>query len=252
MTLRFRAARRKLFAIIDRIIREHRTKDHGDLVSMMLAAVDEEDSSRMSLEQVRYEALTLFLAGHETTANALTWTFYLLARNPAERARMFLEVDALCADLPEDKPISPENMSRLPYTRNVLAESLRLYPPAWVIGRSPLLDVNIAGHAIAKGSIVLMSQIVVQRDARWFEDPLTFKPERWEVEAPDRPKFAYFPFGGGPRTCIGDQFAWMEGTLLLAEISRSFTFDPVLDRAEPQALITLRPRSGMPVRIHKR
>lgn len=252
MTLRFRAARRKLFAIIDRIIREHRTKDHGDLVSMMLAAVDEEDSSRMSLEQVRYEALTLFLAGHETTANALTWTFYLLARNPAERARMFLEVDALCADLPADKPISPEDMGRLPYTRNVLAESLRLYPPAWVIGRSPLQDVNIAGHAIAKGSIVLMSQIVVQRDARWFEDPLAFKPERWETEAPDRPKFAYFPFGGGPRTCIGDQFAWMEGTLLLAEISRSFTFDPVLDRAEPQALITLRPRSGMPVRIHKR
>lgn len=251
-TLRFRAARRKLFAIIDRIILEHQGHDHGDLVSMLLAAVDEEDSSRMSLKQVRYEALTLFLAGHETTANALTWAFYLLSRNPDARARMLAEIDAAASTVPEDQPLAPEDAARLPYTRNVFAEALRLYPPAWVVGRSPLHRVEIGGHTLEKKSIVLMSQFVVHRDARWFSDPLAFKPERWETEDPSRPKFAYFPFGGGPRTCIGDQFAWMEGTLLLAEISRGFTFDPVLDRADPQPLITLRPRSGMPVKIHGR
>jgi cytochrome P450 len=251
-TLRFRAARRKLFGIIDRIILEHQREHHEDLVSMLLAAVDEDDSSRMSLKQVRYEALTLFLAGHETTANALTWAFYLLSRNPAARTRMLAEVDSAAAGLTDDQPLHPEDAARLPYTRNVFAESLRLYPPAWVVGRSPLHRVEIGGHGLEKNSIVLMSQIVVQRDARWFQSPLEFKPERWETEDPSRPKFAYFPFGGGPRTCIGDQFAWMEGTLLLAEISRGFTFDPVLDRAEAQPLITLRPRSGMPVRIHRR
>lgn len=251
-TLRFRAARKRLFDIIDRIIEEHRQQDHGDLVSMLLAAVDEEDSSKMSMEQVRYEALTLFLAGHETTANALSWAFYLLSRSPESRDRMLAEVDRVSAGLSPDAPLAPEMLSELRYTRNVFAESLRLYPPAWTIGRSPLHDVEIGGQKIAQNSIVLMSQIVVHRDERWFKDPLVFRPERWESEDPGRPKFAYFPFGGGPRTCIGDQFAWMEGTLLLAEISRGFLFQPALDRLEPQPLITLRPKSGMPVRIHKR
>ncbi|MCE9599970.1 MAG: cytochrome P450 [Spirochaetia bacterium] len=242
-TLKFNRARKQLFGIIDRIIEEHRGHDHGDLLSMLLEARDEEDASAMSHEQIRHEALTLFLAGHETTANALTWAFYLLAKNPDKAALMRKEVRTQTSSLSMDQPIPPEQAQNFPYCKNVFAEALRLYPPAWIVGREALADFNLAGHSIPAGSVILMSQFVVHRDAKWFTDPLAFQPERWESES-DRPKFAYFPFGGGPRTCIGDQFAWMEGTLLLAEISRQFSFEPLTD-AIPQPQITLRPRGGM-------
>ncbi|MBL8020862.1 MAG: cytochrome P450 [Leptospirales bacterium] len=246
-TLRFRAARKQLFAIIDRIIEEHRGKDHGDLLSMLLDARDEEDQSSMSHEQIRHEALTLFLAGHETTANALTWAFYLLAKNPAASDRLQKEVQQQTKHLALDEPIPPELAQNFPYCRNVFAEAMRLYPPAWIIGREALNDFTLGKYSIAAKSVIVMSQFVVHRDKQWFDDPLTFKPERWEGEN-DRPRFAYFPFGGGPRTCIGDQFAWMEGTLLLAEISRQFRFVPLGD-AIPQPQITLRPRGGMMARV---
>jgi cytochrome P450 len=243
-TRKLNRARERLFRVIDRIIREHEGVDRGDLLSMLLAAVDEEDNSKMSLEQVRDEALTLFLAGHETTANALTWAFYLLAKHPQVRTKLQEEADRVAKD---GAPISPEQIASLPYARDVFQESLRLYPPAWLIGRSAMADVTLGEWDIAQGSIILMSQFAVHRDERWFADPLQFRPERWQ-EASDRPKFAYFPFGGGPRTCIGDQFAWMEGTLLLAEISRHWEFEPLEETLDPEPLITLRPRGGLPVK----
>ena len=243
-TRKLNRARERLFRVIDRIIREHEGVDRGDLLSMLLAAVDEEDNSKMSLEQVRDEALTLFLAGHETTANALTWAFYLLAKHPQVRHKLQEEADRVAKD---GAPISPEQIASLPYARDVFQESLRLYPPAWLIGRSAMADVTLGEWDIAQGSIILMSQFAVHRDERWFAEPLSFRPERWQ-EPSDRPKFAYFPFGGGPRTCIGDQFAWMEGTLLLAEISRHWEFEPLEETLEPEPLITLRPRGGLPVK----
>ena len=243
-TRKLNRARERLFRVIDRIIREHEGVDRGDLLSMLLAAVDEEDNSKMSLEQVRDEALTLFLAGHETTANALTWAFYLLAKHPQVRHKLQEEADRVAKD---GAPISPEQIASLPYARDVFQESLRLYPPAWLIGRSAMADVTLGEWDIAQGSIILMSQFAVHRDERWFAEPLSFRPERWQ-EPSDRPKFAYFPFGGGPRTCIGDQFAWMEGTLLLAEISRHWEFEPLEETLDPEPLITLRPRGGLPVK----
>ncbi len=247
-TIRFNRAKKRLFAIIDRIIEEHRGHDHGDLLSMLLSAVDEEDQSKMSMKQVRDEALTLFLAGHETTANALTWTFFLLSKHPEVRARMFEEIDRIAGN---SERISPEQIASLEYTRIVFQESLRLYPPAWTIGREATADVQIGPWKIEKGSICLMSQYAVHRDARWFENPDEFRPERWTAES-SRPKFSFFPFGGGPRTCIGDQFAWMEGTLLLAEISRKWTFEPQTEQVTPQPLITLRPRGGIRATVRAR
>jgi cytochrome P450 len=172
------------------------------------------------------------------------WAFYLLAKHPQVRTKLQEEADRVAKD---GAPISPEQIASLPYARDVFQESLRLYPPAWLIGRSAMADVTLGEWDIAQGSIILMSQFAVHRDERWFADPLQFRPERWQ-EASDRPKFAYFPFGGGPRTCIGDQFAWMEGTLLLAEISRHWEFEPLEETLDPEPLITLRPRGGLPVK----
>src|SRR5262249_32857353 len=170
----------------------------------------------MSDQQVRDEALTLFIAGHETTANALAWAWYLLSQNPEAEARFHRELDeVLGGRLP-----TFEDLPKLRYVEHVFAETLRLYPPAWGVPRRALVDFEAGPHTIPKGSIVLTSPWVVQRDARWFPDPEWFRPERWEREDPSRPKFAYFPFGGGTRVCIGERFAWIEGTLVLATIGQ--------------------------------
>jgi cytochrome P450 len=245
-TRRFQKARERLDATIYRIIDERRAsgEDRGDLLSMLIAARDEEgDGSGMTDEQLRDEAMTIFLAGHETTANALTWTWYLLSQHPDIEARFHAEVDeVLKGGLP-----AAEDFPRLRYTEMVFAEAMRLYPPAWIIGRRALGDYRIDGYTIPARSILLMSQYVTHHDARFFPNPFRFDPERWAPEAREsRPKFSYFPFGGGPRLCIGESFAWMEGALVLATIARRFRMrlapgHPV----EMQPLVTLRPKHGM-------
>ncbi|HEV8414004.1 MAG TPA: cytochrome P450 [Bryobacteraceae bacterium] len=241
---RFKRARQRLDETIYRLIAERRAnpRDTGDLLSMLLLASDEEGSGGMSDEQVRDEALTLFLAGHETTADALTWAWYLLSQNPQAEAVFHAELDqVLGGRLP-----SFEDLPQLRYTESVFAEALRMFPPAWGIGRRALEDYPVGDFLIPARSVVLMSPYVVHRDPRWFPDPLAFRPERWLAEDSSRPKFAYFPFGGGARVCIGERFAWMEGTLLLAAIGQRWRLrlEPG-HRVEKHARITLRPKHGM-------
>lgn len=251
-TRRFFRARERLDATMYRFIDEHRRGgDRGDLLSMLMHARDEEgDGGRMTDRQLRDEALTLFLAGHETTANALTWTWYLLSQHPHVEERLHAELDAL----PGGRAPGPDDLPRLVYTRGVLAESMRLFPPAWVIGRQPLVDVEIGGYRIPAGTIVMMSPWVVQRDARFWPDPLRFDPGRWTPGAEAaRHRFAYFPFGAGPRKCIGEGFAWMEGVLVLATLAQHWRARLVPGHpVETQPLITLRPRHGMRMTLERR
>ena len=252
-TIRFRKARARLDATIYRLIEERRKSgtDRGDLLSMLLLAQDTEgDGGGMTDLQLRDEAMTIFLAGHETTANALTWTWYLLSQHPDVETRLHAEVDsALGRRLP-----TADDLAVLPYTRMVLAESMRLYPPAWILGRRALAPFEADGYEIPGRSIVLMSQYVTHRDARWFPDPERFDPERFSTERQaERPKFAYFPFGGGPRVCIGEQFAWMEGVILLATIAQRWKLRLVPGHPVAlQPIITLRPKHGMAMTIEKR
>jgi cytochrome P450 len=242
MMNRFHAAQERLDATIYGLIRERRAsgEDKGDLLSMLLLAQDDEGEGGMSDKQVRDELLTLFLAGHETTANALTWGWYLLSQNREAEARFHAEVDSL-GRVPE-----VGDLENLPYTGAVFAEALRMFPPAWAIGRRALEDVEFGGYRIPAGCVVLVSPYVTQRDERWFEGAEEFRPERWLEEDAARPKFAYFPFGGGSRVCIGERFAGMEGVLLLAAIGQRFSFHLVPGhRVERKAQITLRPKFGM-------
>jgi cytochrome P450 len=249
---RFHRAQRTLDEIIFTIIAARRAsgEDRGDLLSMLLLAQDEDDASRMSDRQVRDEALTLFLAGHETTANALAWTWYLLSRAPDVEARLHAEIDAVLGE----RPPAMKDVPRLTYTRMVLAESMRLFPPAWIVGRRALVDHEASGVTIPAGSIVIVSQYITHRDPRFYPDPERFDPERWTAEASRlRPKFAYFPFGGGSRICIGEAFAWTEATLVLAVLARRWRLRLAPDaRVAPLPLITLRPRHGMPMRLSRR
>jgi cytochrome P450 len=197
----------------------------------------------MSDVQLRDEVMTLFLAGHETTANALAWSFYCLSQNPAAEAALHGEIDRVLAGrLP-----TFDDLPQLQVTERVFAESIRLYPPAWAFGRRSLREVTIGEYTIPENTYVVMSPFVGHRDARLFPDPLCFDPDRFTAEAKaERAKFAYFPFGGGARQCIGESFAWMEGALLIASIAQRFRLRLAPEaRVEPQALITLRPRYGM-------
>jgi cytochrome P450 len=248
-TVRFNAARDQLNAVIYRLIEERRrTGTGGDLLSQLLAA--QEEGKGMTDEQVRDEAMTIFLAGHETTAVALTWTFYLLSRHPEVEGKLHAELDEVLGD----RPPSADDLPRLIYTHKVLAESMRLFPPAWVLGRQSVDDVELGGYEFAKGSIFLMSQLLIQRDERWFPDPRRFDPDRWDPEdEAGRPRYSYFPFGGGPRLCIGEPFAWMEGELLLATIAQKWR--PRLVPGHPVALqprVTLRPKYGMRMTLSQR
>jgi cytochrome P450 len=244
-TRRFLKARARLDATIYRLISDRRAagEDRGDLLSMLLLAQDEEGSGGMTDEQLRDEAMTLFLAGHETTANALTWSWYLLSQHPDVEARLHAELDAVLGQ----RRAEAADVPRLTYTSGVLAESMRLYPPAWVIGRRAIVDYEVAGYRVPRGSIVLLSQWVMHRDQRFFSDPERFDPERWTDEArAARPRFAYFPFGAGPRMCIGEQFAWMEGVLVLATLARRWRARLVPGhRVALEPSITLRPAGGM-------
>jgi cytochrome P450 len=187
--------------------------------------------------------MTLFLAGHETTANALTWTWYLLSQAPDVERRVHQEVDrALSGRLP-----AVADVDRLPYITRVVTESMRLYPPAWLVGRRSVDEYTIGDYSVPPRSIVVMSQWIVHRDARHYPDPERFDPERWTPEFKARlPRFAYFPFGGGPRQCIGESFAWMELVLLVATIAQRWRFELVPGHpVVPHAAITLRPKYGM-------
>jgi cytochrome P450 len=253
LTRRFVRARERLDETIYRMIRERRAsgEDRGDLLSMLLLAQDvEADGEGMTDLQVRDESMTLLLAGHETTANALAWTWHLLSLHPEVEARLHAEVDGVLGGrLP-----GAEDVPQLPYTRRVLAESMRLYPPAWIIARQALEEVRIDSLALPEGVLVLMSQWVTHRDARHYPDPQRFDPERWTEEASaGRPRFSYYPFGGGSRLCIGEQFAWMEGVLVLAALASRWRFEAVPGhRVVPQPLITLRPRHGVRVVARQR
>jgi cytochrome P450 len=255
-TRRFARARGRLDTTIYRLITERRTelargKERGDLLSMMLGAQDAEgDGGSMTDEQLRDEAMTLFLAGHETTSNALTWTWYLLSQHPAVEARLHDEVDRVLAD----RRATADDLASLPYTRMVLSESMRLYPPAYAIGRKALEDYEVGGIRIPRGSLVVVSPLVTHRDARWFPEPERFDPERWTPEAQAaRPKFSYFPFGGGTRMCIGDQFAWTEGMLLLATLAQRWRAELAAgQRVAMKPMITLRPKFGMRMIVWRR
>jgi cytochrome P450 len=252
-TRRFWRARDSLDRTVHRIIESRRAdgRDDGDLLSTLLLAQDEEGGGDgMTTEQLRDEILTIFLAGHETTANALAWTWYLLARHPEIESRLHTELDAVLGD----RPPAPDDYPRLTFTRRVLAESMRLYPPAWTIGRQPLEDFEIGGYTVRSGAIVLMSPWIVHRDGRFFPDPYRFDPDRWTPEAEaGMHRMQYFPFGGGPRKCIGEGFAWMEGVLVLAALARRWRASLLPDPpVVPQPLITLRMLHGAPMVLHRR
>jgi cytochrome P450 len=214
---RMNAAVASLDALIYQIIARRRAGEpRDDLLGTLLAAQDD-DGARMSDGQLRDEAMTLFLAGHETTARARAHTLYLQGTHPEVAERLRAELDAVLGDrLP-----TADDARALPFTERVLKESLRLYPPAWTTGREAAEEVEVGGYRIPKGAQILASPWVVQRDARWFPDPERFDPDRWEgARGKETPRFAYFPFGGGPRVCIGSHFAMLEATLMLALIAR--------------------------------
>jgi cytochrome P450 len=264
---RAKAARARLDAIIYNMIAERRavasrqssglgpessvTKpDRTDLLSMLLAAQDEDSGARMTDRQVRDEAMTILLAGHETTANALTWTWYLVSTSPEVEARLHDEVDrVLQGRLP-----TVADLDGLSYVERVVTEAMRLYPPAWLIGRRALQDYPIGDYVAPARSIFVMSPYVLQRDARYFADPERFDPGRWTSEfRAALPPFAYFPFGGGPRRCIGDSFAWMELVLVVATIAQQWRLALVPGHpVEPQPLVTLRTKHGMRMDVKRR
>lgn len=252
-TRRFQRARAQLDAIIYRMIDERRQSgtDRGDLLSMLILAHDEEgDGGRMTDEQLRDEVMTIFLAGHETTANALTWTWYLLSQHAEVEAKLHEEIAAVL----DGRAPTVDDLPALRYTEMVLAEAMRLYPPAWILGRRALADYEVGGYRVPAGSLILMSQFAMHRDPRYFPDPERFDPERFAPEAKAaRPQFAYFPFGGGPRRCIGEGFAWMEGTLLIATLAQRWRLRLVPNH--PIALrpvVTLRPKHGMRMTLERR
>ncbi len=216
----------------------------------MLLAAKDEDGSRMDDRQLRDEALTLFLAGYETTANLLAWTWWLLATHPQVESKLHRELDGELAG----RTPTLDDLPKLRYAEHILTESLRLYPPAWGMARLAIEDHEIAGYPVPAGTGVAIAQWVVQRDPRWYEAADEFRPERWEGDLQKRlPRFAYFPFGGGPRQCIGNLFALMEATLVMATVAQRFRLR-MRQGAEivPMASITLRPKNGVAVRLEAR
>jgi cytochrome P450 len=245
--MRFRRARKHLDEVVHRMIAASRASgvDSGDLLSMLIRARDDEDNTAMSDEQLRDEIITIFLAGYETVANALAWTWMLLGQNPEAEAKLHAELDEVLAGrLP-----TLEDLPRLRYTEMVVAESMRLYPPAWAMGRQATADVTIGPYLLPKGTYFFFSQYLIQRNAENFPDPLRFEPERFtpEIKA-GRSKFVYFPFGAGSRQCIGEAFAWMEATLVLATLAQKWRLRLVPgQKLEVQPKITLRPKYGVHV-----
>jgi cytochrome P450 len=270
--MKFRRARARLDALVAKIIASRRTftreqlEQRGDLLSMLVAARDEDPepsanrdsqanpstraaSTTMSDTQVRDEVLTIFLAGHVTVAHALTWTWYLLSQNPEATARMYAEIDQVL----HGAPATVESFPLLKYTEQCFAESMRLYPPSWAMGRQSTVPIELGPYRFPPGTHFFFSQYIMHRSPEFWDDPLTFRPERHTTEArSERPRFAYFPFGGGRRQCIGEGFAWMEGVLALATIAQRWRLHfvpkyPVV----LQARITLGPKFPMMTRLER-
>jgi cytochrome P450 len=245
---RYQAARQDLDALVYRIVGERRrAADPGsDLLGVLLSASDD-GGHGMQDRQLRDEVMTLLLAGHDTTALALTWAFVLLAQNPAAAQPLYDEIDAVLGDR---RPV-PEDARALPYTDRVITETLRLYPTAWAIGRETLRDTTIGGRKVRKGTTVLIVPWTIHRDPRFFEAPDEFRPSRWADGLAERlPRFAYVPFGGGQRVCIGSSFAQLEATLLLASITQRFSLALApTEHVEPWPVVTLRTRADVPMRL---
>ena len=264
----FQQAKKRLDSIVFNMIREHRDNEpkgtaKSDLLYTLLDAQDSEAGiKRMTDTQLRDEVMTIFLAGHETTANALTWTFYLLSEYPSVEAKLYEELKSVLSNdkgngISQDKNNqelkipTTQDIPRLEYTEKVVRESMRLYPPAWTLGRQVINDYNVNDYVIPAKSIILMSQYVMHRNPKYFPNPELFYPERWTKEAKVQlPRFSYFPFGGGIRGCIGEAFAWMEGILIVATVCRRWRmFHDPSHKVELKPLITLRPKYGMRMRL---
>jgi cytochrome P450 len=237
--------------IITDIIEERRktNEDKGDLLSTLLMAVDDENK-QMSNQQVHDEAVTLFITGHETTASVLSWTPYLLVKHPEVAEKLYQELDTV---LDGRTPTLPDLLN-MPYLEQVIKETLRVYPPGWIFGRSPLTDVNIGPYTVKKGDIIFLSPYVTHRDARYFEDAEQFIPERFTPQFEKQlPKFAYYPFGGGVHFCLGQQFAMMEAKLVLAAILPKYRlYLTAMENIQPIGLATLRPDKEISLAIEKR
>ena len=249
--IRYVFARRKLMNTLRRFIARRRASGEvrDDLLARLLSAQDPEGGGGMSERQLVDECVTLFAAGHETTANALTYTLWLLAKNPDAEKRLHMELDSV---LGVRRIPSITDLESLKYTRMVIAESMRLYPPAWVMGRQTVESCEIAGYGVPRGAVILISQWVTHRDPRWWNDPERFIPERFADANSSRPRWAYFPFGGGSRQCVGEAFAWAEAMLVLATVARHWRMSAV--DAGPLELdpgITLRPAREIRMIVRK-
>ena len=251
--IEFNQARDRLDATVYRLINERRNnpEDRHDLLSMLLLAQDDEGNGQgMTDVQVRDEVMTIFLAGHETTASSLIWTWYLLSQHPEVEEKLHSELASVLAG----RFPTFEDVARLTYTRMIFAETLRLYPPIWLLTRQAIKDCKVDSYVITAGSLIHMCPFLVQRDPRHFPDPLSFNPDRWEsTDADKRHKFAYFPFGGGARICIGEQFAWIEAILVIATIAQQWRLHFIPEQqVEPQPLVTLRPKEKILMKAERR
>jgi cytochrome P450 len=245
-------ALRRIDQLLNRFIAEHRAAREApaDLLSVLLAATDEESGIGMSDNQLHEEMMTLFLAGHETTAMALTWTWYLLSQYPQVEEKLVAEVSRVL----RGRPPTVADLAQLPYTEMVVRESMRLYPPAPGFAREPIEDVRIGGYDVPRGSLITVNTYALHRDPRFFEDPERFDPERFATGWEDRiPRYAFLPFGGGPRVCIGNGFAMMEARLIVATMAQRWrlSLEPGQEIV-PAQLVTVRPKNGMRMRASKR
>ncbi|MEF2554543.1 cytochrome P450 [Aurantimonas sp. A2-1-M11] len=249
--VRYNRALRRIETIVTRIIAERQQNpgDRGDFLSALMKA-SYANGQPLPDKQLRDEAVTMLLAGHETTALALSWTLYLLGQHSEIDVRLSAEVHAVLGS----RPPAVEDLAKLTNTGEVITEAMRLYPPAWLIGRETVKDCVIGGYHVPAGTTVFVSPWILHRDPRVFDDPLSFRPGRWTPEFTRQlPRFAYMPFGGGPRICIGKSFALMEASLILAALVQRYRFEWSGDRPiAPSPSITLRPKGGVPVRLHER
>lgn len=245
---------RKEMKFLDRTIynlvneRRKTGDEKNDLLNVLLNTRDEEGNEFFSDKQIRDEIITFFIAGQETTSNSLCWTYYLLSQNPEYEELLLKEIDKV----PGERPPTIDNINQLGIAENIFREALRMYPPAWVVARRATEDYEINGYTIPANSDIYMSQYVVHHDSRFFEYPYKFRPDRWDAES-KLPRFAYFPFGGGPRRCIGEPFAYMEAVLIIAVISRKWKLELQPDfRVEMEPFITIRPKYGMKMVLKNR
>ena len=248
--LRTRRAIAHLYRVVDDFIAQGRARNSGDTLLDRLVQAQDDDGKRMTEQQLRHEAMTLYLAGHETTALTLSWSWYLLAQHPQVEEKLAAE----WATVLNGRTPTADDLAHLPYTEAVITEAMRVYPPVYLIGREATTDLELGGYRVRKGTTIFMSQWVSHRDPKYFPGPEEFLPERWlDGLAKRLPKYVYYPFGGGPRVCIGNTFALMEASILLAAVGQKYRFtlepDPPVE-LQPQ--ITLLPKPGIPAVLKRR